>query len=73
MFIICDSAGIQTLDLQNRNLTLYSAKLRSLVKTNCSKMNNAKVRIFFRMTTKAIAILINWSLSPEPFPRLEMG
>ena len=25
----CDSAGIQTLDLQNRNLTLYSAKLRS--------------------------------------------
>ena len=24
-----DSAGIQTLDLQNRNLTLYSAKLRS--------------------------------------------
>jgi len=34
------------------------------VKTICSKMNNAKVRIFFRMTTKAIAILINWSLSP---------
>ena len=28
MFIIRDSAGIQTLDLQNRNLTLYSAKLR---------------------------------------------
>ena len=27
----CDSAGIQTQDLQNRNLTLYSAKLRSLV------------------------------------------
>ena len=25
----CDSAGIQTQDLQNRNLTLYSAKLRS--------------------------------------------
>ena len=24
----CDLAGIQTLDLQNRNLTLYSAKLR---------------------------------------------
>ena len=73
MFIIRDSAGIQTLDLQNRNLTLYSAKLRSLVKTICSKMNNAKVRIFFRMTTKAIAILINWSLSPEPFPRLGRG
>ena len=26
-----DSAGIQTLDLQNRNLTLYSAELRSLI------------------------------------------
>ena len=25
----CDPAGIQTQDLQNRNLTLYSAKLRS--------------------------------------------
>ena len=29
LFSFCDSAGIQTLDLQNRNLTLYSAKLRS--------------------------------------------
>ena len=26
----CDLGGIQTLDLQNRNLTLYSAKLRDL-------------------------------------------
>ena len=25
----CDPCGIQTHDLQNRNLTLYSAKLRS--------------------------------------------
>ena len=25
----CDSVGIQTQDLQNRNLTLYSAKLPS--------------------------------------------
>ena len=25
---VCDPEGIQTLDLQNRNLTLYSAKLR---------------------------------------------
>ena len=25
----CDSVGIQTQDIQNRNLTLYSAKLRS--------------------------------------------
>ena len=27
---LSDSVGIQTQDLQNRNLTLYSAKLRSL-------------------------------------------
>ncbi len=26
----CDPVGIQTQDLQNRNLTLYSAKLRDL-------------------------------------------
>ena len=26
----CDPGGIQTHDLQNRNLTLYSAKLRNL-------------------------------------------
>ena len=26
----CDPDGIQTHDLQNRNLTLYSAKLRDL-------------------------------------------
>ena len=29
--LICDTAGTQTQDLQNRNLTLYSTKLRSLV------------------------------------------
>ena len=27
---LCDPVGIQTQDLQNRNLTLYSAKLRDL-------------------------------------------
>ena len=32
-----DSGGILTLDLQNRNLTLYTAKLRSL-------KNDAKLR-----------------------------
>ena len=31
LFPFCDPAGIQTQDLQNRNLTLYSAKLRSHV------------------------------------------
>ena len=28
---VCDPAGIQTQDLQNRNLTLYSAKLQGLL------------------------------------------
>lgn len=28
LFFLCDPVGIQTQDLQNRNLTLYSAKLR---------------------------------------------
>ena len=31
----CDPVGIQTQDLQNRNLTLYSAKLRGLLCDNC--------------------------------------
>ena len=30
IFSVCDPVGIQTQDLQNRNLTLYSAKLRDL-------------------------------------------
>ena len=29
IFSVCDPVGIQTQDLQNRNLTLYSAKLLS--------------------------------------------
>ena len=42
--ILCrDSAGIQTQDLQNRNLTLYSAKLRS--QHGCSMVKiDAKVQ-----------------------------
>ena len=31
LFSHCDPVGIQTQDLQNRNLTLYSAKLRDLL------------------------------------------
>lgn len=33
-----DPGGIQTLDLQNRNLTLYSAKLRDLLKVSGAKV-----------------------------------
>ncbi len=37
IFSLCDPVGIQTQDLQNRNLTLYSAKLRDrwLLKSEC--------------------------------------
>ncbi len=35
---LSDPAGIQTLDLQNRNLTLYSAKLRGLVAFSLAKV-----------------------------------
>ena len=38
-----DSVGIQTQDLQNRNLTLYSAKLRDLI-----HFADAKVIIFYQ-------------------------
>ena len=38
----CDSVGIQTQDLQNRNLTLYSAKLRS--QSSC-KITNKKLTV----------------------------
>ena len=40
----CDPGGIQTHDLQNRNLTLYSAKLRSqnAISINCDCEDNNK-------------------------------
>ena len=40
----CDPGGIQTHDLQNRNLTLYSAKLRS--RCGC-KINHFILNILF--------------------------
>ena len=44
MFSVCDPVGIQTQDLQNRNLTLYSAKLRDLQICTFAKLF-AKVHI----------------------------
>ena len=41
LLYFCDPVGIQTQDLQNRNLTLYSAKLRDL--TACK--GNKKFRV----------------------------
>ena len=43
---LCDSAGTQTQDLQNRNLTLYSTKLRSHGKDNTF----AKLMLLFEIT-----------------------
>ena len=43
LLCICEPEGIQTLDLQNRNLTLYSAKLRVPL---CS-FAGAKLHILF--------------------------
>ncbi len=48
----CDSAGIQTLDLQNRNLTLYSAKLRnrfSAAKVRRREQNTKRKRDFLSL------------------------
>ena len=44
-YFSCDPAGIQTQDLQNRNLTLYSAKLRS-----------PRVRLFRALTDDYVII-----------------
>ena len=43
LLCICEPEGIQTLDLQNRNLTLYSAKLRVPLRS----FAGAKLHIFF--------------------------
>ena len=40
---ICDPGGIQTHDLQNRNLTLYSAKLQGLVGLISSSKKNQNI------------------------------
>jgi hypothetical protein len=52
----CDLAGIQTLDLQNRNLTLYSAKLRGRrnsrtqpIRLSRTAIARAKIAIFFNL------------------------
>ena len=42
--LLSDPVGIQTQDLQNRNLTLYSAKLRGLILNSIFTKTTAKVR-----------------------------
>ena len=41
---VCDPAGIQTQDLQNRNLTLYSAKLQGL-RRNTARRDDCRYAI----------------------------
>ena len=50
--LFSDSAGIQTLDLQNRNLTLYSAKLRNQFECKITK-KRANYQIYLLVFTSA--------------------
>ena len=43
---LCDPAGTQTQDLQNRNLTLYSTKLRSLV-SGCKNIKKGDILLIY--------------------------
>ena len=45
LFLTGDPGGIQTHDLQNRNLMLYSAKLQGLNNCECEDSNNLKESI----------------------------
>ena len=59
-FSRCDPAGIQTQDLQNRNLTLYSAKLRSHFFSWCkdsARRAENKRKTCFSFVSRAAAYL----------------
>lgn len=49
---LSDSGGILTLDLQNRNLTLYTAKLRSLLFLCKNRQKNFIMQELFVNYTK---------------------
>lgn len=56
----CDPGGIQTHDLQNRNLTLYSAKLRSHLFLSAAKIvfladsSKSLLRLFSRVRKSSV-------------------
>ena len=50
----CDPVGIQTQDLQNRNLTLYSAKLRDLCICLLVSKQMQRYKISFKSTTNLL-------------------
>ena len=57
-----DPAGIQTQDLQNRNLTLYSAKLRGLrVWHDSGVAANLRIQCLIATTAKKDGYIINQS------------
>ena len=45
ILLLCDPDGIQTHDLQNRNLTLYSAKLQGQRKFRGCSLNGLKSQL----------------------------
>ena len=54
MIFLSDPAGILTQDLQNRNLTLYSAKLRSQHMCAYAKKSVQRYKKEFNFTTKDV-------------------
>ena len=67
----CDPAGIQTQDLQNRNLTLYSAKLRShffsWCKDSARRAENKGKLVFLFLPRRSLS----WAVKPKCARRAE--
>ena len=55
---ICDPAGIQTQDLQNRNLMLYSAKLWDLCICLLGSKRMQRYKISFKSTTNLLFFIL---------------
>ena len=54
---ISDSAGIQTQDLQNRNLTLYSAKLRNHELLFCKSIEKKRNTQIIKTFSSAVCMV----------------
>ena len=63
LLYICDPVGIQTQDLQNRNLTLYSAKLRDLCICLLVSKRMQRYKISFNSTTNLLLFFFEETLS----------
>ena len=66
LYYLCDPVGIQTQDLQNRNLTLYSAKLRDLYVCLLFSKQMQRYKNSFNSATNLR--LFFFLLRPSPFP-----